>query len=809
MKKIAFDKGWYCYEIGKENEKQEVTIPHDAMLYDEKSETSPAGVNTGWYEAKDYAYEKTFFIPESAREKKLLFEFEGVYQKASVYVNGEKIAYQDYGYMGFYADPNEVIRYGADNEIRVTAINHEQPNSRWYSGTGIYRPVYLYELPKQYIAMDGIKITVLDYQNPKIRVSVKLQNEDAFEKEQNLRVEILDQENVLAEWETKAAVKKTDTKECVIELPKAKLWEPEHPYLYTCRVVCGEDVREERFGVRVISWGKEEGLTVNGKRVILRGACIHHDNGLLGACAYDFAEQRKIRILKEAGYNAIRSAHNPCSKAMLGACDELGMLVMDEYVDVWYIHKTKYDYALKVESNYEDDLKRIVDKDYNHPSVILYSTGNEVAESAQKRGIELCQNMTNYLNKLDPTRPVTCGINIFFNFLSSMGFGVYSDKKADQAVKDVKKKKAVGSEFFNILAGIMGADFMKFGATLYPCDVKTREAFAAMNIAGYNYGIFRYEHDLRKYPGRLILGSETFCSDAYRFWEAAKKHKRLIGDFVWAGMDYLGETGIGAWEYKEYAPRFDHGKGWVSAGSGRIDLTGKILAEMKYTRVAFELDPIGMAVIPVSTAKQKHSPSAWKMTNAMESWSWDGCEGMKTKVEVYTRAASVSLFLNGTCIGTKKPKNDCRVIFPVIYQNGDLTAIAYDGQGNETARTSLVTAKKKTVLTLEPELKSVQCGKELCYVRMRYTDENGILKPMERGDITVKVENGTLLGFGSACPYYTKNYLGSVADTYYGEAMAVIRPDQAGTMTVTARSKYGSGTAQIAVTEAQEGIRHE
>ena len=339
----------------------------------------------------------------------------------------------------------------------------------------------------------------------------------------------------------------------------------------------------------------------------------------------------------------------------------MGMLVMDEYIDGWYIHKTKYDYADEILENYRKDLKDMVDKDYNHPSVIMYSTGNEVSETAQKKGISLTKSLTDRLHELDSTRPVSCGINIFFNFLSSMGFGVYSDKKADEAAENAKKKKAVGSEFYNTVAGIFGAGFMKTGATLYPCDVKTRDAYANMDVAGYNYGIKRYRHDLKKYPKRIILGSETFCADAYQFMQEAKRDKRIIGDFVWAAQDYLGEVGIGAWEYKDYAPRFDGGCGWVSAGSGRIDLTGKLLGEMAYTRVAFELEDLAIAVMPVNHTKDVHSPSAWKMTNAMESWSWDGCDGNAAKVEVYTRADHVKLYVNGDCVGTKKPKNDCLI----------------------------------------------------------------------------------------------------------------------------------------------------
>lgn len=198
---------------------------------------------------------------------------------------------------------------------------------------------------------------------------------------------------------------------------------------------------------------------------------------------------------------------------------------------------------------------------------------------------------------------------------------------------------------------------MKRGATLHGCDVKTRDAFANMDIAGYNYGIYRYKRDLKKYPQRLILGSETFCNDAYKFRELAKQEPRLVGDFVWAGMDYLGEVMVGSWEYADYAETFDGGPGWVSAGSGRIDLTGKPLGEALYTRVALEADngPY-IAVCPVNHTGDRHSPSAWKMTNAMPSWSWTGCEGRKANVEVYARAARVELVLNGRTVGSKTLK---------------------------------------------------------------------------------------------------------------------------------------------------------
>ncbi len=804
--KLSFNENWICYKTGEKEDAFAVTLPHDAMQLDERSETSAGGVNTGWYEAQDYTYEKTFILPEEAKEEKVILEFEGVYRKATVYINDEKVAYHSYGYLGFYVDATKHVKFGEENVIRVEVINHDQPNSRWYSGTGIYRPVWLYTVPKKHLRFDSVKITTLDYKEPKIRVEawpneageVKV---EILERKVNQGVSKTENEVDLADNIVAMEILQADGKcSCELALPGAKLWSPEAPNLYTCRVTFGDDVQEEAFGIRMVSCTPEKGLQINGKNVLLKGGCIHHDNGLLGACAYEFAERRKIRILLDAGYNAIRSAHNPCSKALLRACDEMGMLVMDEYIDGWYIHKTKYDYADEILDNYRKDLKDMVDKDYNHPSIIMYSTGNEVSETAQKKGIALTKSLTDRLHELDSTRPVSCGINIFFNFLSSMGFGVYSDKKADEAAENAKKKKAVGSEFYNTVAGIFGAGFMKTGATLYPCDVKTRDAYANMDVAGYNYGIKRYRHDLKKYPKRIILGSETFCADAYQFMQEAKRDKRIIGDFVWAAQDYLGEVGIGAWEYKDYAPRFDGGCGWVSAGSGRIDLTGKPLGEMAYTRVAFELEDLAIAVMPVNHTKDVHSPSAWKMTNAMESWSWDGCDGNAAKVEVYTRADHVKLYVNGDCVGTKKPKNDCKVFFDTTYHNGEIKAVAYDANDNVIAEKSLKTAGKETVLRAEPELTKVNADSDLCYVRMRYTDENGETKPLARGRIKLEVEGGELLVFGSACPYYPERYQSDETNTYYGEALAIIRP-QAGAekVVVKAQAKVGEAAAEVEI----------
>ena len=791
MKATSLLTGWTCRHLGDTAPGKPVTLPHDAMLAEPRTALSAGGTNTGWYEGHDYEYQRTLTVPENELADTHILEFEGVYHNAEVWLNGQKAAFRPYGYTNFYVDCAPYLHAG-ENELRVIARNADQPNSRWYSGAGIYRPVQLWTAGGAHIALNGVKIRTLSLDPAVVEVRVKTTAPGT------VRLTVDDLPAVQQESDGEAVFTRT--------LDNARLWTPETPNLYTCRVSFADDEVTETFGVRKVEWGMD-GFLLNGKRYIIQGACIHHDNGLLGAVCDPDAVARKVRLLKENGYNAIRSAHNPCSKALLAECDRQGMLVMDEYIDHWYIHKTEHDYVDYFNEWWHQDLTDMVEKDYNHPCVVLYSTGNEVSETAQKRGIALTKEMTDFLHGLDDSRPVTCGVNIFFNFLSSIGFGVYSDEKAKKEAERAEKakqrgektakKKAVGSQFFNNLAGLLGDEFMKRGATLHGCDVKTRDAFANMDIAGYNYGIYRYKHDLKKYPQRLILGSETFCNDAYKFRELAKQEPRLVGDFVWAGMDYLGEVMVGSWEYADYAETFDGGPGWVSAGSGRIDLTGKPLGEALYTRVALEADngPY-IAVCPVNHTGDRHSPSAWKMTNAMPSWSWTGCEGRKASVEVYARAARVELVLNGHTVGSKTLKNDCLARFSIPYESGTLEAVSYDAADHEIGRCKLQSAGGTTRLTLDAEEPTVKPG-HLCYIRLRYTDENGITKPLARGNIQVQVRGGTLVGLGSACPFNKHSYLDSETDTYYGEALAIVRMGDGDAMTIAASD--GEYSAELTV----------
>ena len=497
MKKISFNDGWTYRHLGTDEEWTEVTLPHDAMLSEPRSSDSRGGKNTGFFAGRDYEYRKTFTAPEMTPGGHLFFDFEGIYHNASIYLNGTLIAERPYGYTQIVTEAGKELNRSGENEIRVIARNADQPNSRWYSGAGIYRPVSLYVAEKgQFIRPYGIRVKTLSHNPARISVEVETSepgevNIDIFDPDGNRVAEATGKTRAHDEV-TQVEVRRVHIASVTLDIPAAQLWSEKTPVLYRCRAAFGGDMAETSFGIRSIKWGSVSGLTVNGDRVILRGACIHSDNQMLGAASYPEAEERKVRLLKHAGYNAIRSAHNPCSSSLLDACDRLGMYVLDEYVDMWYTHKTKYDYASDMENWWRIDLRDMVEKDCSHASVIMYSIGNEVSETAEKRGIDLTGEMTEYLHSLDRSRPVTCGINISINMMTAAGAGIYSNEKAsaDQQTDMVEQtgagRRLAGSQLFNTLTGLIGQQSMKLSAATHLGDVSTRDAYEKLDIAGYN-----------------------------------------------------------------------------------------------------------------------------------------------------------------------------------------------------------------------------------------------------------------------------------------------------------------------------------
>ena len=771
MKKISFNQNWTCNGTP-------VRLPHDAQIL-EKRNPSVSDGGHGYFPGGIYNYEKTFTAPTEWEGKKVLVEFEGVYKNSTVSLNGNVVGGHKYGYTTFTVELTG-LNYGGENTLTVVADNSKLPNSRWYTGSGIYRPVWLYLGDAAHIAYQGVKITTLSINPAVIRVETKANA--------GVSVEILDGDTVIATGS--GAV-------CEITIPNAKLWSDETPNLYTARVRCSSDVVEEKFGIRKISWSNK-GLFINGKETLLRGGCVHHDSGILGAATYDESEWRRVRILKEAGFNAIRAAHNPCSRATLEACDHYGMYMMDETFDMWYNRKTKNDYGLDFEENWAEDTAAMVRRDYNHPSVILYSIGNEVAEPCEAKGIEYGKKQIDLIHSMDATRPVTCGLNLMIIGRAAKGQGIYQN--VDKNQEDIKKANKASdtnpqnaSMMFNIMVSFVGTGMNK-GGNSPKVDALATPIIDALDISGYNYGSGRYPLEEKQHPERIIFGSETFPQDIYKNWKMVKKYPYVLGDFMWTSWDYLGEAGIGAWSYTGGMP-FNRPYPWVLAGAGVIDICGTPDGSCRYASTVWGLEKAPrIAVKPVNHPGVRVSKSVWRGTNAIESWAWSGCEGNKAEVEVYSDAHAVELLVNGKSLGKKKVK-ECKAIFKTKYASGKIEAVAYDAGGRELLRSELNSAAGKISICAQPE-KTVAAADEVVYIPVALKGENGVVEANADKKLTVTVEGGELLGFGSANPCTEEQYHTGSFTTYYGRALAIVRVQSNTIVTVT----DGSETVKAEIT---------
>ena len=607
---INFCSNWtFCKEGFKP---VPVDLPHDAMLLEKRDGGCRNGVNSGYFPGGRYTYEKAFELDAAMLGKSVVLHFEGVYQNCKVYANRKLADSHRYGYTAFDVDISDFVQSG-ENTVRVEVDNSLEPNCRWYSGSGIYRPVQLLIREKNHITQ--VHLETVDIHPAKLQVDVQTTQESA------ITVEVYEGKKLVASG-----------KPGILGVPEAKLWSGDNPFLYTVLVKTDTDERVIPFGIRKLEWSAKTGLLVNGHRVLLRGGCIHHDHGVLGACEYYDAEERRIRILKENGFNAVRIAHNPASQITLDICDKLGMYVMNETFDGWYVPKTYHDYARWFEAEWKDDLTAMVESSRNHPCVIMYSTGNEVSETATQKGVEVCKMLTDFVHSLDATRPVTAGVNVLLNVYANMGMGVYKDK-GDYKPEPLPRKggykeKKTGSAFFNAMAQKLGG-LMFFMSKGSKGDKACLGAANGLDILGLNYASSRYDEDAAKYPDRMMVGSETMVADLPYNWERVKKHPQVVGDFVWSAWDYLGEACIGDWTYHSY-------KGLpLLAGQGMIDITGKPLASMYFMQIVWGLrkKPF-IGVRPVNHAKEAPSTGAWQFTNAIDSWSWQGYEGTKAIVEV-------------------------------------------------------------------------------------------------------------------------------------------------------------------------------
>ena len=735
MKKIGFNNNWLY-------QGQIVTLPHDAMLHEARRADAACGSAGAFFPDGEYVYEKTFSRPDGAH---VVFEFEGVYKNAKVFINGREAGGTAYGYLPFFVNADAFLIDGT-NTIRVEcAVKH--PDSRWYSGAGIYRPVWMWTGPKDSIEPESVRIGTVSIDPAVIRV----------QSEKPVRVTV-----------EGASGEGTDF---TVTIPNARLWREDTPHLYTAEVTNGADCASVRFGIRKVEWSNK-GLLINGRETLLRGGCLHHDSGILGAATYDESEYRRVKKLKDAGFNAVRSAHNPCSRAMLEACDELGVYLMDETWDMWFHHKTRHDYATEWRERYLSDIDALVRRDFNHPSVILYSIGNEVSEPAKDEGVQKTQEMVEHIHAIDPDRAVTGGFNLMIISNANKGKGIYDENGGGRDESGDKKMQGMNSTMFNLIVSLIGTGMNK-AANSKKADEATAPSLDLLDVCGYNYASGRYPLEAKAHPKRIVVGSETFPQTLAKNWAMVKQYPYLVGDFMWTAWDYLGEAGIGAWAYTPDGKGFNKPYPWLLADTGAFDILGDPNGELYWASAIWgALKAPAICVRPINH-DIKPIKAAWRGTNAIPSWSWAGCQGKKATVEVYYDAARVELHLDGKRIKSAKVK-DCRAVFNVKYTPGKWEAVAFDQEGREMGRSELMSAEAPLYLTIRPETTKAQMG-QIVYLPITVEGANAVVESNADRKLKVIVEGGQLLGFGSANPRTEERFDAGEYTTYYGRALAVVR----------------------------------
>ena len=761
MKKTDFTKSWRFGRTGEQL--KAVSVPHDAMLLEQRKQENASGSGSAYFGSGCYEYEKEFTLPECGSAVLL---FEGIYPTGEILLDGQKAAFAHYGYGDCFVDCSHLAD-GRAHTVHVTVDNRKTPNSRWYSGAGIYRPVWLFTGDETHILPEGIRVSTLSHAPAVIRVQTAHTGG-------KVSVSILDGEAVVAS---------AQGDDVTMEIPDAKLWDDRHPNLYTCRASLGGDSAEVRFGIRTLQWNCD-GFFVNGKPVKFRGGCIHHDNGILGARSYYVSEYRRMEKMKSFGFNAVRSAHHPMCRSLLDACDELGLYVMDETWDMWYSAKTEFDYSSRFEAHWREDVEAMVAKDYSHPSVVMYSIGNEVTEPIDDRGVELTHKLVEAFHALDTSRPATAGINPALIMMRKMKLRMDGQVEPEKEEKEEKESKVSSTEF-NKMVSEMGRR-MTEGASRPEVDEAASPCLDALDIAGYNYATSCYEVDAVRHPGRLMVGSETFPQDLPINWVLVQKLPYLYGDFMWTAWDYLGEVGIGAWYYGEDDRSFGKPCPWLLADTGAFDILGSDTAEAGMASVIWGARKTPyISTRPVNRNREELFMSIWRGSNALPSWSWRGCQGKTADVEVYSDEAEIELLLNGISQGRAKVADDFCARFTVPYVPGTLTAIAYDAAGERVSESSLESASGKRSIRIRQERQPVM-GQPV-YLDIDIVGENGVVESNADKTLTLHVEGAELLGFGSANPKTTERFESGTYTTYYGRSQAVLLPQSSPILlTVTA-----------------------
>ena len=718
---------------------RKLDLPHDWSIEGKVNPKNPTGGGGGYFPAGIGWYRKTFQASDAWKANKIAIYFEGVYMNSEVFINGKSLGVYPYGYSSFSYDLTPYLHFGKENVIAVRVDNSQQINSRWYSGSGIYRHVWMMVTNPIHVAHWGAAISTPVVSAKKATVLVKTKVKNETSSTQSILVKtILWNKNSksVGNGQLKVELPANSEKEITqtINISNPLLWTPETPDLYQAQIqVLKEkkilDDTKTNFGIRSIRFTAENGFQLNGKTVKINGGCVHHDNGCLGSAAFDRAEERKIELLKAGGFNAVRTSHNPPSEAFLNACDRLGLLVMDESFDCWKIGKNNNDYSKYFNEWWQRDLETMVLRDRNHPSIIMWSIGNEIPERGDHSAIETAKILAGAIKKIDTARPITSAI-------------------VDN-----------------------GKDWSKFDTLM-----------AVHDVAGYNYHLWSALSDHQRVSSRIIVQTESYPKDAFTNWKLVQDNKYVIGDFVWTALDYLGESGIGRWYYSGDVP----GEHWEhdffpyhGAYCGDIDLIGWRKPISHYRSMLYNnSEKLYMAVREPAPEPLEIKETWWSVWPTWESWTWPDFEGKTVQVEVYSKYPKVKLYLNNKLIGEQATTREqqFKATFAVPYSSGQLKAVGVDN-GKEMESTMLKTSGDAAKIKLIADRKEILAnGQDLSYITVEITDKDGIVQPNAANRIHFKIDGpGIIAGVDNADMKDTDPYTGNTRKAWKGRALVVIK----------------------------------
>lgn len=806
MKKTNLNLDWLFMNGEKSNipmmpqQTKKVNLPHDFMVETDVTPDAPGKAESGFYKGSVGTYLKTITLTEEDLTDTMLLHFEGCFGKTRVLINGNPAGSHVYGYTPFTIDIRKFLQIG-DNEIQVIVHTDDDPNGRWYSGAGMYRGVNLLSAPAFHIVHDGIFV-----------YTDHITNGDAFCKAEITVVNDLAKATGDAEGFLKLTVSKKDTKEVVavryqkISLPagtsqvvpqafvieNAELWDTENPYLYEVKAQLSltstgnvhmsldnrqdlmaqtdyEDEITTSFGVRTITADAKNGLLLNGKSIKLKGGCIHHDNGILGAASFYDAEYRKVKLHKDNGYNALRLAHNPQSEQILDICDELGMIVFDEAFDVWNLPKNSFDFSHQFAEDGIKEIEAMVRRDRNHPSIFFWSIGNELTEQGgMAAGYEVSAMLAKTVRNMDSTRLVSGALCSFFKGLDNEDNAVFW--------QTFHKEMPQGGSVINMDNSYGKKIWMEYTAPF----VKD------WDVVGYNYLNYHYETSHELFPDRVILCTESKPGQFEDYWSDVERLPYVIGDFLWTSMDYIGEAGIGKSIYcsEEEVPQMSRmlnyaAYPWRLAQAGDFDLCGNVRAQGRYHQIIWGAnDTYIFAKDPKNNGKIALI-GRYGWAEGGNHWSWNCENGTAVSVEVYSRAEEVELLLNGKSLGKKPAGAECHfeAEFEVAYEAGTLTAISYQ-DGQEVSRDEVKTVGEPVGLKITMEKNQIAAdGESLAYGIVEIVDAEGNWVPTAEDTLAkVSVEGAaSLAGFGTGRGQTEENYTKGEFTSFEGRWQVILR----------------------------------